>query len=124
MLHDCGAGAANDRILIFGRHQHLGASSSGATNVQLFMDGTFKVTPPLYSQGQVKKISKLLFMPYKVQAFNISCPLLTIYEQFYKKTRFISAKNIVAVATSTRKKYVRKQAKFPNQKSICYRYSM
>ena len=58
LLHDCGPGEGSNRILIFGREKNI--RLAGRTNndiTQIYLDGTFKIIPSLYKDGQVSKFA-------------------------------------------------------------------
>ena len=54
LLFDSGQIDGPHRILIFGRQSNAQWAGSNSTHIeQIYLDGTFRVTPQLYKDGQV-----------------------------------------------------------------------
>ena len=62
LLHDSGVNDGCNRILIFGRETHLHVIAG--RNEQIYLDGTFSITPPLFQNGQVKFLLLIMGMKY------------------------------------------------------------
>lgn len=53
LLHDSGPASGSNRILIFGKEANLEWVNEPENSQVLYMDGTFRLPPGLYKDGQV-----------------------------------------------------------------------
>ena len=58
LLYDSGQSSGRDRIVIVGKESNVqGAGRNGSPVQHLFLDGTFRITPNIYKDGQVDRYS-------------------------------------------------------------------
>ena len=56
LLYDSGQSSGRDRIVIFGKESNVQWAGRNGSPVQhLFLDGTFRITPNIYKDGQVDR---------------------------------------------------------------------